>query len=138
MDRSRPKKEEIRSMGGTNKLVHYDMDHKANTYIPEHVKKDGFNYRWERYLLKGAADSAFANAMRNGWKPVPLSRYPEFGANDITREFSKGDRIQDKYICTGDVIYMERETELCKQEQRYHAKLAEKRLEDNAAYNFRS
>ena len=121
-----------------NNRPQYNMEHQPSTYIPDHVNVNGFEYYWERYSLKGETDPALANALRKGWKAVPISRYPEFGGNELSKFFTAEKAIANEYICTDDVIYLEREKVLCDQEKEYNRRLAVQRLEDNDSYNFKN
>ena len=133
-------KDEVRETRSKDNLpaATYNMEHHVSTYIPPHVQRDGFEYKWERHSLRGQADPALSNALRQNWKPVPISRYPEFNANNLGKYFNKENSLTNDYIANHELIYLERESELCQQERDYNNKLAIQRLEDNSSYNFKN
>jgi hypothetical protein len=46
--------------------------------LPEPRKVDGYDYRWIRVAILGAADPRnVSGKMREGWEPVPIEEQPE-------------------------------------------------------------
>lgn len=110
----------------------YNMKYVSLVDIPEHVQKEGFRYFWERTSIKGAADSALDNSIRNGWNPVPLERDPAMFSDILDRN-----PLSRKFMCKGDVMLLEKEEELCEQEELQYKETSVRRVEDSQAYNFR-
>ena len=106
-------------LGRTSKP--YKMDYTSPTDVPEHIKKEGFDYYWERTSLRGQHDSALDNALVRGWKPVTIDRNP----------------LSSKYVCQGDVILLERECEISIEEKEKNDKMAWDRVATHPAYNYR-
>lgn len=110
----------------------YNMKYVSMTYVPEHVKKNGYTYFWERTSIKGGADSALDASIRRGWQPVPLDRDPSLFSDILDRN-----PLSRKYICKGDVILLEREKEICEAERIHHKETSVRRVEDSEAYDYR-
>jgi hypothetical protein len=140
MNKNRNLRDEVRSTRANveTPVAKYDMEHQLSTYIPPHVRREGFTYKWERHSLRGQVDPALSNSLRQHWKAVPIDRYPEFNANNLGKYFHKENSLASEYIANHELIYMERENELCEQEMRHNNKLAIQRLEDNNSYNFKN
>ena len=56
------------------------QDHmKSATYVPPEMVPEGKKYRWISTATTGATDDRnWANRMREGWRPVPRARHPEY------------------------------------------------------------
>lgn len=110
----------------------YNMEYVNCTYVPEHIKKEGFDYYWERTSLRGQTDSALDAALRRGWIPVPIDRDPDRFCDILERN-----PLSRKFICQGDVILLEREKIITDQERQTNDKVSMERLTSSPAYNYR-
>lgn len=99
--------------------------------IPDSVKRDGFDYKFERRSLKGEIDMAFENAVRSGWTPVPASRDPFPHLNPSTADPQKA-----QYFCRHDTVLMEREKILGEEERERNIQLSTAKVLDSDAYGF--
>lgn len=112
--------------------VSYRMDYISQTHIPEHIKFEGYDYYWERTSVRGKPDYAVDNARRRGWTPVPISRDPG-GSMD----YLQANPYAAKFVCTGDVILMERPTNIGIWEKEEQNKISHKREVESEAYGYR-
>ena len=117
-------------LGRTSKP--YKMDYTSPTDVPEHIKKEGFDYYWERTSLRGQHDSALDNALLRGWKPITIDRDPSRMCDILGRN-----PLSSKYVCQGDVILLERECEISIEEKEKNDKMAWDRVATHPAYNYR-
>ena len=114
--------------GGTK----YNMNYVSSTDLPDHVKKEGFDYYWERTSIRGQIDSALDAAIRKGWNPVPVDRDPGRFSDILDRN-----PLSRKFICQGDVILLEREQVISENEKQANDKLSLERLTTSPAYNYK-
>lgn len=117
-------------LGRTSKP--YKMDYTSPIDVPEHIKKEGFDYYWERTSLRGQTDSSLDAALRRGWIPVPIDRDPDRFCDILERN-----PLSRKFICQGDVILLEREKVMTDQERQTNDKVSMERLTSSPAYNYR-
>lgn len=117
-------------MGRTSKP--YKMNYTSPIDIPEHLKREGFDQYWERTSIRGQHDSALDIALVKGWRPVPIDRDPTRMCDILGRN-----PLSSQYVCQGDVVLVERESELCAAENEKSNKQARERVTTHAAYNFR-
>lgn len=110
----------------------YNMNYVSSTDLPDHVKKEGFDYYWERTSIRGQIDSALDAAIRRGWNPVPVDRDPGRFSDVLDRN-----PLSRKFICQGDVILLEREQIISDNEKQANSKLSMERLITSPAYNYR-
>ena len=111
----------------------YNMAYVSSLHIPDYIKKDGFDYYWERTGIRGQLDSALDSSLRRGWKPVPLDRDPERFTDILERN-----PLSRKFICQGDVILLEREQVLSEREKESEDKVSRERLTTSPAYNYKN
>ena len=123
---------DTRACDTTDKRAKYNMNYVSSTDIPEHMKKEGFDYYWERTSIRGQLDSALDAAMRKGWNPVTIDRDPSRFSDILGRN-----PLSSKFICQGDVILLERERALSEDEQSANDKLSMERLTSSPAYNYK-
>ncbi len=116
-----------------DKRAKYNMNYVSSTDVPDHIKKPGFEYYWERTSIRGQTDSALDAAIRRGWTPVPMDRDPSRFSDILDRN-----PLSRKYICQGDVILLERESELCGQEIEANNQLSIERVVTSPAYNYKN
>ena len=114
--------------GGRNK---YNMKYVSCLNVPDHIRKEGHEYFWERLSIRGQIDNALDNAMMRGWKPVPIDRDPGRFTDILERN-----PLSRKYVCQGDVMLMEREIELGTEERERNHNNSLDSLENSPAYNF--
>jgi len=125
LDTRRAEKDETR--------VKYNMDYISSTDIPEHIKRPGFEYYWERHSIRGQNDAALDASLRRGWKPVPIDRDPQRFCDILDRN-----PLSRKFICQGDIILLEREVEIGQAEKEGRASLSHERVVTSPAYNFKN
>ena len=123
---------DVRASDTEDKRSKYNMNYVSSTDIPDHVKKDGFDYYWERTSIRGQLDSALDAAIRRGWNPVPIDRDPNRFSDVLERN-----PLSRKFICQGDVILLEREQVISESEKQASNKLSMERLTSSPAYNYR-
>lgn len=123
---------DVRACDKEDKRSKYNMNYVSSTDIPNHVKKEGFDYYWERTSIRGQLDSALDAAIRRGWNPVPIDRDPG-RFNDILER----NPLSRKFICQGDVILLEREQVISESEKQANNKLSMERLTSSPAYNYK-
>lgn len=123
---------EVRAAEKEDKRSKYNMDYVSSTDVPEHIKKEGFDYYWERTSLRGQTDSSLDAALRRGWIPVPIDRDPDRFCDILERN-----PLSRKFICQGDVILLEREKIMTDQERQTNDKVSMERLTSSPAYNYR-
>jgi len=123
---------DVRAADKEDKRSKYNMNYVSSTDIPNHVKKDGFDYYWERTSIRGQLDSALDAAIRRGWNPVPIDRDPG-RFNDVLER----NPLSRKFICQGDVILLEREQVISESEKQANNKLSMERLTSSPAYNYK-
>ena len=123
---------EVRAAEKEDKRSKYNMDYVSSTDVPEHIKKEGFDYYWERTSLRGQTDSSLDAALRKGWIPVPIDRDPDRFCDILERN-----PLSRKFICQGDVILLEREKIMTDQERQTNDKVSMERLTSSPAYNYR-
>lgn len=80
-----------------------NMDYVSPLDIPENLKKDGYDYSWVSYSIRGEATFNVEQKMREGWTVVPVSRAKEYATDFIGRN-----PVGKKYITYKDVVLMER------------------------------
>jgi len=124
---------EVRAADNEDKRNKYEMKYVSSTEIPLHVKKEGFDYYWERTSIRGQLDSALDAALRKGWSPVPVDRDPSRFSDILDRN-----PLSRKFVCQGDVILLEREKSISDQEQMENEKLSIERLTSSPAYNYKA
>jgi hypothetical protein len=113
--------------------VKYNMDYISSTDIPDSIRRDGFEYFWERHSIRGQNDSALDASLRRGWKPVAIDRDPQRFCDILDRN-----PLSRKYICQGDVILLEREIEIGEAEKEGRINLSNERVLTSPAYNFKN
>ncbi len=113
--------------------VKYNMDYVSSTDVPDHIKRPGFEYFWERHSIRGQNDSALDASLRRGWIPVPIDRDPERFCDILDRN-----PLSRKYICQGDVILLEREIAIGEAEKEGRINLSHERVVTSPAYNFKN
>jgi hypothetical protein len=123
---------EARAAEKEDKRSKYNMGYVSSTDVPEHIKKEGFDYYWERTSLRGQTDSSLDAALRRGWIPVPIDRDPDRFCDILERN-----PLSRKFICQGDVILLEREKVMTDQERQTNDKVSMERLTSSPAYNYR-
>jgi len=123
---------EVRAAEKGDKRSKYNMGYVSSTDVPEHIKKEGFDYYWERTSLRGQTDSSLDAALRRRWVPVPIDRDPERFCDILERN-----PLSRKFICQGDVILLEREKVITDQERQTNDKVSMERLTSSPAYNYR-
>lgn len=123
---------DVRAAEKQDKRARYNMKYVSSTDIPEHIRKPGFEYYWERTTIRGATDSALDAAIRRGWTPVPIDRDPSRFSDILERN-----PLSRKYLCQGDVILLEREKELCDEETEANNQLSIERVVTSPAYNYK-
>jgi hypothetical protein len=123
---------EVRAAEKEDKRSKYNMGYVSSTDVPEHIKKEGFDYYWERTSLRGQTDSSLDAALRRGWIPVPIDRDPDRFCDILERN-----PLSRKFICQGDVILLEREKVMTDQERQTNDKVSMERLTSSPAYNYR-
>lgn len=72
-------------------------------YVPPHLKKDGYTYRYVRIDVRGYNDYNIEKAMRDGYTPVPNDR----GGVVIDDPLGRN-RHGNKYVTIIDSMLMER------------------------------
>ena len=123
---------ETRTADKKDKRSKYKMEYVSSTDVPDNVKKEGFDYYWERTSLRGQTDSSLDAALRRGWIPVPIDRDPDRFCDILERN-----PLSRKFICQGDVILLEREKFMSDQERQTNDKVSMERLTTSPAYNYR-
>ena len=123
---------EVRAAEKEDKRSKYNMGYVSSTDVPEHIKKEGFDYYWERTSLRGQTDSSLDAALRKGWIPVAIDRDPQRFCDILERN-----PLSRKFICQGDVILLEREKVITDQERQTNDKVSMERLTSSPAYNYR-
>lgn len=123
---------EARAADKEDKRSAYNMGYVSSTDVPNNVKKEGFDYYWERTSLRGQTDSSLDAALRRGWTPVPIDRDPDRFCDILERN-----PLSRKFICQGDVILLEREKVMSDQERQVNDKVSMERLTSSPAYNYR-
>ena len=123
---------EARAAEKEDKRSKYNMGYVSSTDVPEHIKKEGFDYYWERTSLRGQTDSSLDAALRRGWIPVPIDRDPDRFCDILERN-----PLSRKFICQGDVVLLEREKVMTDQERQTNDKVSMERLTSSPAYNYR-
>lgn len=88
-----------------------DMKYVSPLNVPKKIKKEGFEYKWVPYHLRGEDTFDVEQKMREGWEPVPVSRAQEYAADFLGRN-----PAGKKYITYKDVVLMERPEELGKRD----------------------
>ena len=122
---------EVRAAEKEDKRSKYNMGYVSSTDVPNNVKKEGFDYYWERTSLRGQTDSSLDAALRRGWVPVPIDRDPDRFCDILERN-----PLSRKFICQGDVILLEREKMMSDQERQENDKVSMDRLTSSPAYNY--
>ena len=110
----------------------YNHDYINPLTVPEHVRKPGFEYYYERRSLKGQMDTALTMAYRRGWRPVKISDDP----NRIPSDLFELDEVARTYICEGDCILLEREIAIGEIERKKHNEYSLRMATESKAYNF--
>lgn len=76
--------------------------------IPAECKEPGWSLEWKRYTMFGQPDKAYEAALyNNGWRPVPVGRFPGV--------FMPMETPPEQPITRGDLILMERPETLTKE-----------------------
>lgn len=105
-------------------LENYSMEFQSGFYVPEHVKRDGYSYKWVRKEVRGQHDNRLEQMASQGWVPVPADR----GGSELNLDPLDRNPLSKKFYTNNDLIFMERPSVYCKREKRELHELNNSRL----------
>lgn len=103
-----------------NSRASYNFNRNNPLALPPGVKKEGYAYRWVNTNIRGVDGHRVQTSILDGWKIVPADR-------SSINYFSRSERDPGT-MNFKDVILMEREEELSKQERQYQDQIAQERV----------
>jgi hypothetical protein len=105
------------------KRVEYNMGYVSPLDVPDCVKKDGFTQVWVPTEVRGAPTRQVEQMAARGWTLVPADRAPDFSFDPLKRT-----PLASQYICSAELILMERPTIYSDRDREYRNRMNESKI----------